>query len=104
MLDRRSRDSVGPEKPTDDVLGGRPLDPLLFIMSRDQRDLHDYLTKEFRRDEQIQIILDRRLADRRRRAEPKPRDQRLGARRRSVAVQEQVKSVGFAVVRRASDH
>ena len=80
------------------------MDPLLFIVSRDQRDLHDYLTKEFRRDEQIQIILDRRLAERRRRAEAKPRDQRLAARRRSVAVQEQVKSVGFAVVRRASDN
>jgi hypothetical protein len=80
------------------------LDPLLFIVSRDQRDVHDYLTKEFRRDEQIQIILDRRLAERRRRAESKPCDQRLSARRRSVAVQEQVRSVGFAVIRRASDN
>lgn len=80
------------------------MDPLLFIVSRDQRDLHDYLTTEFRRDEQIQIILDRRLADRRRRAEPKPRDQRQMARRRAVAIEEQVKSAGFAVVRRGHDH
>jgi len=77
------------------------VDPLLFIVSRDQKDLHDYLTKEFRRDEQIQVILDRRVADRRRRVQALARENRQSARRRALAVQEQVKSVGFAVVRRA---
>lgn len=77
------------------------MDPLLFIVSRDQRDLHDYLTKEFCRDEQIQVMLDRRLGDRRQRAEPQDKDQRRESRRRALAVEEQMRSVGFAVVRRA---
>ena len=74
---------------------------MLFIVSRDQHDLHSYLTKEFVRDEQIQIILDRRLGDRRKRAQSKGQEQRHAPRRRGLAVQEQVRSVGFAVVRRA---
>ena len=72
---------------------------MLFIVSRDQHDLHDYLTKEFVRDEQIQVILDRRLGDRRKRAQSQGHELRQAARRRALAVQEQVRSVGFAVVR-----
>lgn len=75
------------------------VDPLLFIVSRDEYDLHDYLTKEFRRDEHILVILDRRRADRRRRAEPTREEQRRAARRRALMIEEQMKSVGFAVVR-----
>ena len=75
------------------------MDPLLFIVGRNERDLHEYLTKEFRRDEQIRIILDRRMADRRRRAEPQPLDQRRAARRRELAMEEQIRSKGFAMVR-----
>jgi len=77
------------------------VDPLLFIVSRDQHDLHDYLTKEFRRDQQIQIILDRRRADRRRHFEPRTAEQRQAARRRAMGMDEQMRSVGFAVVRQA---
>jgi hypothetical protein len=78
---------------------GARVDPLLFIVGRNQPDLHDYLTTEFRRDDQIQIIVDRRLADRRRRVEPHPLDQRRTARRRELAMEEQIRSVGVAMVR-----
>lgn len=79
--------------------GGDGVDPLLFIVSRDQRDLHAYLIKEFRRDEHIQIIVDRRVGDRRCRVEPPAKDQRRGARRRTLAMDRQIRSVGFALVR-----
>ena len=75
------------------------MDPLLFIVSRDQRDLHAYLTKEFRRDEHIQVIVDRRMGDRRCRVEPRAPDQRRAARRRTLAMERQIRSVGFALVR-----
>ena len=76
---------------------------MLFIVSRDQRDLHAYLTKEFRRDEHIQIIVDRRLGDRRNRVEPRTSDQRRGARRCGLTMDRQMRSAGFALVRRAFD-
>lgn len=75
------------------------MDPLLFIVSRDQRDLHAYLTKEFRRDEYIEVIVDRRVRDRRCRIEPPARDQRLGARRRPLAMDRQIRAAGFALLR-----
>ena len=77
------------------------MDPLLFIVSRDQRDLHTYLTKEFRRDEHILVIVDRRVGDRRCRIEPPPLDQRRAARRRTLAMDREIRSVGFALVRSA---
>ena len=79
------------------------MDPLLFIVSRDQRDLHAYLTKEFRRDQRIQIIVDRRLGDRRCRVEPRASDQRRAVRRRALTMDRQMRSDGFALVRRAVD-
>ena len=80
------------------------MDPLLFIVSRDQRDLHAYLTKEFRRDEHIQIIVDRRFGDdRRRRVEAPASEQRRGPRRRALTMDRQMRSAGFALVRRALD-
>ena len=75
------------------------MDPLLFIVSRDQRDLHAYLTKEFRRDEHVQVIVDRRIADRRRRVEPSAHDQRRATRRRALAMDREMRSAGFALVR-----
>ena len=79
------------------------MDPLLFIVSRDERDLHTYLTREFRRDEHIQIIVDRRLGDRRHRVEPRASDQRRAARRRALTMDRQMRSVGFALVGRGVD-
>ena len=79
------------------------MDPLLFIVSRDQRDLHAYLTKEFRRDEHIRVIVDRRLGDRRHRVEPPASEQRRGPRRRALTMDRQMRSVGFALVRQALD-
>jgi len=84
-----------------DAAKGAGVDPLLFIVSREQRDLHAYLIKEFR-DEHIQVIVDRRLGDRRRRAEPRDRDQRRGPRRRAPAMDQQMRSAGFALVRRGA--
>jgi len=86
-----------------DAAKGAGVDPLLFIVSRDQRDLHAYLTKEFRRDEHIQVIVDRRVGDRRRRVEPPERDQRRGPRRRALTLDPQMRSAGFALVRPASE-
>lgn len=75
------------------------MDPLLFIVSREQRDLHAYLMKEFRRDEHIRIIVDRRVGDRRCRVETPAEDLRRSARRRAMAMERQIRSAGFALVR-----
>ena len=75
------------------------MDRLLFVVARDRRDLHGYLTKEFRRDEQVLVVLDRRFAERRRQAAAPLSERRRSSRRTTSSVDEQIRSAGFAVVR-----
>jgi hypothetical protein len=81
------------------------VDPLLFIVDQKHRDLHAYLTKEFARDEEIDVIMDRRTGERRRgQSAPRASERRREGRRRAPGVEEQLRSIGFAVVRRARVH
>lgn len=75
------------------------MDPLLFIIHGDRPDLHEYLASAFRRDEQIQVILDERLAERRQAADRPARERRRPKKRRRHAIDAEVARLGLAVVR-----
>ena len=76
------------------------MDPLLFIVRRDQSDMYDYLSEAVRRDERVQVILDRRLAERRRVTTPTRDERRRGRNRRHQQVGGELDRLGLAVVRR----
>jgi hypothetical protein len=72
----------------------------LFIVSRQEPDLFAYLSKEFGSEEDVRVIVDRRVGERRRSADGKPDvERRQGDRRAQSHVSRQVKSIGYAFVR-----
>jgi len=69
----------------------------LFIISRDDPDLFDYLIRHFAGRPDVEVVLDRRVGERRRHDEPPPAERRkTGRRRRSVDTD--LAALGFAVV------
>ncbi|MEK7385321.1 MAG: hypothetical protein AABZ83_02670, partial [candidate division NC10 bacterium] len=55
---------------------------LVFIVGRSRRALHDSLRRTFADDDFVQVVLDRRVAERRRRrARPRKTERRQGERR-----------------------
>ena len=86
----------------------------LFLVARDQPDLHEYLAREFVSEGNVEVILDRRVGperrgdhDRRRtpragaaRAERREAERRLLAERRlRQFVDSQLRSLGYAMLR-----
>ncbi len=76
----------------------------LFIVSRQQLDLYRYLSREFSTEADVQVILDRRYAERRvageRRAVPRG-DRRQAERRGESEIASQISTLGYAFVRLA---
>jgi hypothetical protein len=73
----------------------------LFIVSRQEPELFQYLLQEFASEEDVHVILDRRLAERRRGAgagEPGA-ERRRGERRAQGHVDRQLRALGYAFVR-----
>jgi hypothetical protein len=73
----------------------------LFIVSRQEPELFQYLLQEFASEEDVHVILDRRLAERRRGAaagEPDA-ERRRGERRAQAHVDRQLRALGYAFVR-----
>jgi CRP-like cAMP-binding protein len=68
----------------------------LFIVARDQMQLHACLTKTLAGAEQAQVIVDRRFAERRRTLAPPAVERRHGNRRSRAHVDIDLKAVGFA--------
>ncbi len=72
---------------------------LLFIVGRSRRALHDSLRRTFVDDDFVQVVLDRRLAERRRRrARPRQIERRQAERRARPEVDTQLRARGYAVV------
>ena len=74
----------------------------LFIVSRQQPDLYSYLTREFSGEPDVQVILDRRHADRRSRnggSRLEHGERRHGQRREKPDVSGQLSTLGYAFVR-----
>ena len=83
------------------------MDQHLFIVARDSPGLREYLAREFSTEQNVEVILDRRAGpDRRsghdRRGAPRgpvAPDRRATDRRALRAVDDQIRSLGYAMLR-----
>lgn len=92
-----ARESAVGTEPTG---GGR----LLFIVSRRDLDRYDYLKKTFRGEARMDVVLDRRRAERRRH-DVHPAEERRRGDRRKLDPSENLKSLGWAMIRQnAQEH
>ncbi|HEY3065308.1 MAG TPA: hypothetical protein VGL09_05920 [Methylomirabilota bacterium] len=77
------------------------MDRHLFIVAREQKDLYEYLLKDFAADPKVDVLFDRRVQERRVRQEAVPGGDRRRRERRQDRVDAELRSVGFAIVRAA---
>jgi hypothetical protein len=71
----------------------------LFIVSRLEPQLFEYLSREFASEDDVKVIVDRRVGERRRNAGARDIERRQGDRRTLAHVPHQVSSLGYAFVR-----
>lgn len=71
----------------------------LFIVSRLEPQLFEYLSREFASEDDVRVILDRRVGERRRSAGTHDVERRQGDRRTLAHVPRQINSLGYAFVR-----
>jgi hypothetical protein len=75
---------------------------LLFIVGSKRPEFYESLRRTFRGDDTVQIVLDRRRAERRKARRtgrgPVTREQRGADRREQLEIQRQLRSRGYAVV------
>ena len=69
-----------------------------MIVSRDEPKLYERLRLEFDGDDEVAVVLDRRVSDRRRLPQAVETDQRRADRRRALA-DDQLKHLGWATAR-----
>jgi chromosome segregation ATPase len=74
----------------------------MFIVARRHPELYDYLSARFADDPSVTVVLDRRLAPRRRRALPAAAERRRVDRRTRPEVDEQLRATSLAVVTASS--
>jgi len=67
----------------------------LFIVPQDQAELHEHLRRDFSTDNEVQVHLDRRVADRRQRVEPHTPERRRADRRHQPGTDDAFRRVGF---------
>jgi len=70
---------------------------LVFIVARHRPKLHEYLQREFAGNDEVAVIVDRRLGERRLR-ELGHGSERRQADRRQAEVDERLRSMGWAIV------
>ena len=70
----------------------------VFIVARRHPELYDYLKSRFADDTTVMVVLDRRLAPRRRRALPAAAERRRADRRSRPEVDERLTSTSLAIV------
>src|SRR5262245_35870554 len=73
---------------------------LVFIVSRHRPKLHEYLQTEFAGNDEVAVIVDRRLGERRL-PDVEPGHQRRQTDRRQARVDERLRSLGWAIVWRS---
>ncbi|MGH7262946.1 MAG: hypothetical protein ACREH7_03375 [Candidatus Rokuibacteriota bacterium] len=71
----------------------------LFIVAWDRPDLWDYWRRWFSGVEDVQVILDRRRGDRRQAARAHEPERRGAGRRSQPGIDEELRSLGFAIIR-----
>lgn len=72
---------------------------LVFVVSRDRMDLYDKLRQALIQEPDVDLILDRRAADRRRGDSAVDAERRGLQRRERLALDAEVRECGWAVVR-----
>jgi class 3 adenylate cyclase/tetratricopeptide (TPR) repeat protein len=70
----------------------------IFVVARYNPHLYDYLQREFSHEERIRIIMDRRVGERRQRADTPPGERRQGDRRRHQDVDSNLRERGFVIL------
>jgi len=70
----------------------------LFIVSRDDGDLYGYLRERFATDTAVEVILDRRVMERRRRHAPQNVERRRTDRRRRPEIEEELQVRSHAIL------
>lgn len=73
---------------------------LVFIVARHRPKLHEYLQREFAGNDEVSVIVDRRLSERRLR-EVEHGPERRQSDRRQALVDERLRSMGWAIVWRS---
>ena len=73
---------------------------MLFVVARSEERLFTYLKESFSDVDTVQVLLDRRVSERRRTQAPTGVDRRGGAERRAHDVSRSLTELGWAVVRR----
>ena len=71
----------------------------LFIVSRLETDLFEYLSREFATEDDVRVIFDRRQGERRRGGGTHDVERRQGDRRAQSHISRQITSLGYAFVR-----
>jgi len=80
-------------------VAGARIERLLFVVSRGRRPLFESLRRTFNGDDTVQVVLDRRVAERRRRRPGRLRPERRRADRRAQrAIDRRIHARGYAVV------
>ena len=70
----------------------------LFIVSRQHPDLYAYLRERFATDTAVEVILDRRLVQRRQRDAPRDAERRLADRRARPEVEIELRTRSHAII------
>jgi hypothetical protein len=71
---------------------------LVFIVSRQRPELFNYLRREFAGNDDVDVIVDRRIADRRLREAPADMIERRRTDRRQDHVDDRLQSMGWAII------
>jgi hypothetical protein len=73
---------------------------VVFVVARSEERLYTYLKDSFSDVDTVQVLLDRRVSERRRVQAPPEEDRRRGSDRRGHDVSRSLAELGWAVVRR----
>ena len=70
----------------------------LLIVARHRRELYEQIKRAFAGHETVQVVLDRRVTDRRRRKEPTLPERRGADRRARSIIDDQLRAIGWSLV------
>ena len=77
----------------------KPAARQLIVIARDQQRLFEYARRAFAGNPTVEVVLDRRRADRRRDDQPRAPERRHGDRRLTLEVDDRLRTIGWAIVR-----
>lgn len=89
-----------PEKPSVLSAGAKRQEVRsLIIVAREQRELWEALTQEFKSIEEIQVLIDRRYGERRKMFQPVSQDRRARERRTLPRLEDDLRARQYVLVR-----